>query len=99
MSKTTLKVLAVAGSLHRGSVTRTVINHVAERLRDEGCQVDVLDFDREPLALYNPDTSHKTAEYQKLQERVMASDVIVLGTPDYHGSVSCLLYTSDAADE
>jgi len=88
MAQTSLNILAVAGSLHRDSVTRTVINHVAERLRAEGCLVDVLDFEKEPLALYNPDTAHELPGYADLQARVERADVIVLGTPDYHGSVS-----------
>lgn len=88
MAQISLNILAVAGSLHRDSVTRTVINHVAERLRAEGCSVDVLDFEKEPLALYNPDTAHDLPGYAELQARVDRADVIVLGTPDYHGSVS-----------
>src|SRR5437667_4952384 len=88
MSDPLLNVLAVVGSLHRDSVTRAVIAHVAERLRAEGCAVDVLDFEKEPLALYNPDTAHELPGYAELQERVERADVICLGTPDYHGSLS-----------
>jgi FMN reductase len=83
-----LKVLAVIGSLQRGSVTRVVIHHVAERLQAAGCSVDILDFLKEPLALYNPDTAHELDGYTDLQARVERADVIVLGTPDYHGSLS-----------
>ncbi len=88
MREEPLKVLAVAGSLQGASVTRVVINSVAEQLRNTGCEVDVLDFLREPLALYNPDTAHNLPGYQALQARVETADVIVLGTPDYHGSLS-----------
>jgi len=88
MSEPKLKVLAVAGSLHRGSVTRAVIQHAAKQLEADGCTVDILDFDREPLAIYNPATSHEGPAYAALRERVMHADVILLGTPDYHGSVS-----------
>src|SRR5215475_14156660 len=88
MSQSSLHVLAVAGSLHRDSVTRIVINHVAARLREAGCSVDVLDFEKEPLALYNPDTAHDLPGYTELQARVDSADVILLGTPDYHGSLS-----------
>jgi NAD(P)H-dependent FMN reductase len=88
MPEERLKVLAVAGSLQGASVTRVVINHVAEQLRAGDCLVDVLDFLKEPLALYNPDTAHELPGYAALQARVEAADVIVLGTPDYHGSIS-----------
>ncbi len=88
MTDAPLNILAVVGSLHRGSVTRVVIAHVTKRLRAEGCKVDVLDFEDEPLALYNPDTAHDRPGYAELQARVERSDVIILGTPDYHGGIS-----------
>jgi azobenzene reductase len=83
-----LNVLAVVGSLQRGSTTRIVIHHVAQQLSKAGCAVDVLDFQKEPLALYNPDTAHELPGYAELQARVDRADLIVLGTPDYHGSLS-----------
>jgi NAD(P)H-dependent FMN reductase len=83
-----ITVLAVVGSLHRDSVTRTVIHHAAAELRAAGCAVDILDFEREPLALYNPDTAHDLPGYAELQARVDRADVVLLGTPDYHGSIS-----------
>lgn len=88
MSKAPLKVMAVIGSLHKDSVCRTVILHVDRKLRAAGCSVDVLDFLKEPLALYNPDTAHESPAFSALRARVLAADVILLGTPDYHGSIS-----------
>src|SRR5258707_14901843 len=88
MTEPALNILAVVGSLQRGSVSRVVIQYVADKFRDACCAVDVLDFLMEPLALYNPDTAHELPGYAELQARVERADVIVLGTPDYHGSVS-----------
>lgn len=91
MSRQSLKILAVVGSLHGDSVTRAVISHVAERLRAENCAVDVLDLGREALPLYNPDTAEDQPGFPSLQARVNRADVLVLGTPDYHGSISSTL--------
>jgi NAD(P)H-dependent FMN reductase len=88
MSKASLKVMAVVGSLHKDSVSRTVILHLARKLQTAGCSVDVLDFLHEPLALYNPDTAHESPDFSALRARVEQADVILLGTPDYHGSIS-----------
>jgi FMN reductase len=88
MSEACLNVLAVVGSLQRDSVTRVVVRHVAHQLEAAGCAVDVLDFDKEPLALYNPDTTHDMPGYAELQARVHQADVIILGSPDYHGGIS-----------
>ncbi len=88
MSETPLKVLAVVGSLHRQSVTRIVIHLAAQQFRADGCSVDILDFEKEPLALYNPDTAHEGPAFSALRARVDQADVLLLGTPDYHGSMS-----------
>jgi len=88
MTEPSLNVLAVVGSLQRASVTRVVVRHVAQQLQAAGCAVDVLDFEEEPLALYNPDTAHDLPGYAELQARVHRADVIVLGSPDYHGGIS-----------
>ena len=88
MAESSLNVLAVIGSLQRDSVTRVVVCHVAQELQAAGCAVDVLDLEKEPLALYNPDTAHDLPGYAELQARVHRADVIVLGSPDYHGGIS-----------
>jgi len=91
MSQSSLNVLAVAGSLNQKSLTRVVVNHVADKMRAYGCSVDLLDLQNEPLPLFNPDTSYHAPEFQALQKRVDQADALVLGTPDYHGSISSTL--------
>ena len=88
MSENSLNVLVVVGSLNRASVTRVVMTELAETLRALECSVDVLDFAEEPLPLFNPESAYAAAAYRPLQERVNRADVLVLGTPDYHGSMS-----------
>jgi NAD(P)H-dependent FMN reductase len=88
MSEQPLRVLAVIGSLNQKSVTRIVLLDIAEKLRARGAEVDIVDFTREPLALFNPDSAYTSAEFALLKKRVEAADVYLLGTPDYHGSVS-----------
>jgi NAD(P)H-dependent FMN reductase len=88
MSDSQLNILAVAGSLNEASVTRFVVNHLAEKLRQAGCAVDVLDLRKEPLALFDPELAYGHSGYSALAARVAHADVFILGTPDYHGSVS-----------
>src|SRR5258706_11051035 len=91
MSDNPLNVLVVVGSLHNESVTRAILDHAAERLRADNCAVDVLDLGKEPLPLYNPDTAEDQPGFAALQARVDRADVFLLGTPDYHGSISSTL--------
>src|SRR5213595_3101806 len=88
MSDQPLHVLAVVGSLNPSSITRSVMVDVADRLRAEGCSVDLLDFEKEPLPLYNPESAYNAPGFDALQARVERADAYVLGTPDYHGSIS-----------
>jgi len=53
--------------------------------------VDIFDPLKEHLPLFNPDSSYSATGYGALQQRVESADVILLGTPDYHGSVSSIL--------
>jgi NAD(P)H-dependent FMN reductase len=91
MPEQPLHILAVVGSLHKDSVTRVVINAMADELRNRGCTVDVLDFEKEPLPLYNPDTSYTLPEFPGFKKRVDRADVYLLGTPDYHGCISSVM--------
>jgi NAD(P)H-dependent FMN reductase len=91
MSEPKLKVLAVVGSTHVTSVTRVVVAHVAEELRKQNCEVDLLDLSKEPLALFNVETAYSQIGFAALKARVEAAEVFVLGTPDYHGSISSAL--------
>ena len=91
MRDSQLQVLGVVGSLNQNSVTRVVIQHVAHALTALECHVDVFDPLAEQLPLFNPDSSYGAAGYDALQKRVSAADVFLLGTPDYHGSISSTL--------
>lgn len=88
MSEPALNVMAVVGSLNKDAVTRAIIQHVADRLSATGARVDILDLLGEPLALFNPDSAHAAEGFEALKRRVERADVYVLGTPDYHGSIS-----------
>ncbi len=87
----TLRILAVVGSTNANSVTRVVVTQVAEQLRKSGCEVDLLDLSKEPLALFNVETAYCQPGFAALKTRVEAADVFILGTPDYHGSISSAL--------
>ena len=70
MGETNLRILAVIGSLHRDSVTRIVLAEISKKLEAAGCVADVLDFEREPLPLYNPDTAYDAPAFPSLKKRV-----------------------------
>jgi NAD(P)H-dependent FMN reductase len=91
MPEPCLNVLAVAGSPRGKSVTRIVVGEIAKELSAKGCSVDILDLQAEPLPMYNPDTAYAAPGFNALQARVHQADLIILGSPDYHGSIGGML--------
>jgi NAD(P)H-dependent FMN reductase len=91
MSETPLRMLLIVGSPREKSTTRVALNHLADQLRAAGCDVDLLDLRTEPLPPYNPDTSYANPAFAGFKRRIVEAQVIVLGSPDYHGSVSSTL--------
>ena len=83
-----LNVLAVVGSLNKVSSVRFILNHVANGLKAAGANVDLLDLLNEPLPLFNPELYQGVTGFPELKARVDRADVFILGTPDYHGSMS-----------
>jgi len=83
-----LQVLTVSGSTSHHSAVRALLAQIAAGLTQAGCQVDTLDLAQTPLPLLNPETTYKSPAYQPLRERVLAADVLLVGTPDYHGCMS-----------
>ena len=88
MAETTLNVLVVCGSNSSESSTKVALLEIASRLQTAGCTVDVLDLYETQLPLLNPENTWSQPYYGPLKERVAKADVFVLGTPDYHGSIS-----------
>ena len=91
MKETPLQVLCVIGTSGRNSSTHTVMGHIARRLGVLGAAVEAFDPVKEPLALFNPESSHLSQPFVDLKTRVERAEAYVFGTPDYHGSVSSTL--------
>lgn len=83
-----LHVLLVSGSTSARSSTRDLLRLIEGQLAEAGSTTDLLDLAAESLPLFNPDSTYTATHYAPLRERVERADVIVLGTPDYHGTMS-----------
>jgi NAD(P)H-dependent FMN reductase len=81
-------VLLVSGSTSRRSATRDLLREIASRLKAAGATVDLLDLAEEHLPHFNPDSTYTAPHYAELKARVERADVLLIGTPDYHGTMS-----------
>jgi len=83
--------MVVIGSLRAHSVTSAALHTVAEDMQKAQASVDILDLREYPLPLYHPETAYSQPSYKPLQARVQTANAFLLGTPDYHGSISSTL--------
>ena len=81
-------VLLVIGNLASKSSTAQIASRVGALLQEKGCQVDTFDAATEALPLFNVQTAFSSEAYPALKQRVSVADVLVMATPDYHGSMS-----------
>ena len=82
-----LGVLCVAGSLQPGSATALCLAHLVGQLSQAEVRVGLLDLAQSSLPFFRP-LDADTPEIQAVKPLVTQADVLVLGTPDYHGCMS-----------
>lgn len=85
----TARILGVSGSLREGSNTLILVNKTLEFAREMGADAHLLDLRDYPLPLYEAHVGYKEhAHVPKVIELVAQCDAILLGSPEYHGSMS-----------
>ena len=87
---TPVKVLAVSGSLRKGSYN-TMLLHAARELAPQGMSFELYDLAAMPM--YDDDirTAGYPPEPQKFRAAIAASDAILFASPEYNYSVSGVL--------
>jgi len=85
-----LTVLAIAGSLRRGSFNRGLVRAAVE-LAPAGVAVEP--FDLAPLPLYDEDVQQRgdPDAVRRLKERIAAADALLVATPEYNYSIPGVL--------
>ncbi|MCC6142932.1 MAG: NAD(P)H-dependent oxidoreductase [Candidatus Hydrogenedentes bacterium] len=85
-----LHIVAVVGSLRRGSHTRKALEIALDEVRRHGeVTVDVIDPAELPLAL--PGQAGAPDLQEILLRRLQPATGVILSTPEYHGSYSSVL--------
>lgn len=82
-----MKILALSGSLRAGSYNTALLHAAAELLPDD-VKLEVYDFHDVPL--YNADLP-RPAAVDRLVEALVASDALLIASPEYNHSVSGVL--------
>lgn len=85
-----LDVVALSGSLRRGSLNTRLL-HQAQRLAPKGMRIDLVDG-LQDIPHFNEDLELPApAPAQRLRERILAADGLLIATPEYNASMPGVL--------
>lgn len=91
-SKTPTKVVGICGSLRSGSFTRQIIQIALQGAKNAGAETELIDLRDYELVFFGAKEEDDYPEdVFKLRRKVHESQGIILGTPEYHGSLSGVL--------
>src|SRR5262245_37404544 len=82
------KILGVNGSRRKKSHTRKLLANLLEQAKGFGAEIELIDLAETPLSLFHPDGNEADPVLERTTELVLWADAYVLGSPDYHGSMS-----------
>lgn len=88
------KVLAFAGSTRDDSINKKLVVEAAEIAKQSGAKVTVIDLKDYQMPFYDGDLESNNglpSKAKELRQLMMQSDVILIASPEYNGSLSGVL--------
>ena len=90
--ESTIHVAGISGSLRAGSYTRRAVECALQGAAEGGAETLLIDLNDYNLVFRaGKDETGFPADVSRLREEVKQADGIILGTPEYHGSLSGVL--------
>ncbi len=88
-----MKILALSGSLNPQSTTKRAVKIVIAAAKKQGAEVELFDFRENPLPMFDTRSDESTypETVQLFKQKMLEADGYILGSPEYHGSVSGVL--------
>jgi chromate reductase, NAD(P)H dehydrogenase (quinone) len=89
-----LKVTAFSGSLRNGSYNKKLMQQAVNFAEEMGATVTVVDLKDYPMPFYDADLEASQGMpkmAKKFRDLLVASDAIIISTPEYNGSISAVL--------
>ncbi len=89
-----LKILAFAGSTRADSYNRKLLEEAASMARSMGSEVTIIRLNDYPMPFYDADLEKQEGlpkNAQKLRQLMIASDCIIIASPEYNASISGVL--------
>jgi NAD(P)H-dependent FMN reductase len=88
------KILAFSGSTRTDSCNKKLLANAAETARQLGAKVTVIDLRDYPIPFYDGDLEKNSGmpeNAKKIRNMMLASDGVIIASPEYNGSLSAVL--------
>src|SRR6476659_9536670 len=86
---TRVRIAGISGSRRSGSFTRVAVEIALRGAGENGAVTELIDLAKFDLPFADGDTA--SPDLERLRAAVKEADGIILGTPEYHGSLSGVL--------
>ncbi|OXS55308.1 NADPH-dependent FMN reductase [Cohnella sp. CIP 111063] len=86
-----MKIVLIAGSNRKNATSTLLLKHMEDVFRSKNVETTFVDLYDKPVPLYCPDDETPDERASFMIRAVAEADAIVLGTPEYHGSISGVL--------
>ncbi|MFC0212225.1 NADPH-dependent FMN reductase [Paenibacillus chartarius] len=83
-----MKIALIAGSNRRNATSTKLLQYMEGVLRGRGIATTLIDLFETPLPMYSPDAEVLDGHTSAMKRAVAEADAVILGTPEYHGSIS-----------
>lgn len=83
-----MNIVLLSGSNRQNATSTKLLRYIADQLDKRGIRTKLIDVYEQPLPMYSPDASSIDANTAAMVQAFANADAIVLGGPEYHGSIS-----------
>lgn len=94
MAANKLKIVAVAGSLRKGSYNKQILQVVVDHLKSVNIEVNLVDLSAYSIPLFNQDNEASEgmpAEVKRLKQAFTEANAFIIASPEYNASISGVL--------
>lgn len=83
-----MQITILAGSNRMEASSTTLLRYIEKLLKDLQISVSFIDLAKLPIPLFSPDNWDFHPNVQQMLATIYEGDGVIIGTPEYHGSIS-----------
>lgn len=83
-----MKITILAGSNRTNATSTALLKYIEKLLKDQQISVSFIDLSKLSIPLFSPDNGDFHPNVQQMLTTIEEGNGLVIGTPEYHGSIS-----------